>query len=132
MIRRPPRSTLFPYTTLFRSHAVGRRGRRGVRGLRELLARQPVDAPDAAAAMGRSGGAGHWARAYTVDTGLGASGQQSGPLGPRRPGGLGGAAPRPGELSVPKPEAGAGPPRPPGTAARRAPPPPPPSAPPRV
>src|SRR2546430_10664872 len=32
MIRRPPRSTLFPYTTLFRSqaaaHAVGRRARR--------------------------------------------------------------------------------------------------------
>src|SRR3712207_8820564 len=28
MIRRPPRSTLFPYTTLFRSEA----GRRGVRG----------------------------------------------------------------------------------------------------
>src|SRR5256885_7969608 len=28
MIRRPPRSTLFPYTTLFRSHgAVGRRRR---------------------------------------------------------------------------------------------------------
>src|SRR5947199_2541650 len=27
MIRRPPRSTLFPYTTLFRSHRV-RRGRR--------------------------------------------------------------------------------------------------------
>src|SRR2546427_990457 len=24
MIRRPPRSTLFPYTTLFRSHAPGR------------------------------------------------------------------------------------------------------------
>src|SRR2546429_4404934 len=24
MIRRPPRSTLFPYTTLFRSHARGR------------------------------------------------------------------------------------------------------------
>src|SRR5256885_12315822 len=23
MIRRPPRSTLFPYTTLFRSHAIG-------------------------------------------------------------------------------------------------------------
>src|SRR3712207_7331965 len=38
MIRRPPRSTLFPYTTLFRSdegrwNATGdRRGRRGVRG----------------------------------------------------------------------------------------------------
>src|SRR5690606_40273048 len=26
MIRRPPRSTLFPYTTLFRSRAVGREG----------------------------------------------------------------------------------------------------------
>src|SRR2546425_3831491 len=24
MIRRPPRSTLFPYTTLFRSHGAGR------------------------------------------------------------------------------------------------------------
>src|SRR3712207_7558810 len=35
MIRRPPRSTLFPYTTLFRSRAGGRRGRRrrGRRGL---------------------------------------------------------------------------------------------------
>src|SRR2546422_4620753 len=29
MIRRPPRSTLFPYTTLFRSHLDGRRARRG-------------------------------------------------------------------------------------------------------
>src|SRR2546422_262992 len=28
MIRRPPRSTLFPYTTLFRSRAGGRRGGR--------------------------------------------------------------------------------------------------------
>src|SRR2546422_5122500 len=27
MIRRPPRSTLFPYTTLFRSLAIGRVGR---------------------------------------------------------------------------------------------------------
>src|SRR2546422_4593480 len=27
MIRRPPRSTLFPYTTLFRSHAQSRRRR---------------------------------------------------------------------------------------------------------
>src|SRR5256885_8948157 len=26
MIRRPPRSTLFPYTTLFRSHQAGRHG----------------------------------------------------------------------------------------------------------
>src|SRR6266496_3427494 len=27
MIRRPPRSTLFPYTTLFRSHQLGERHR---------------------------------------------------------------------------------------------------------
>src|SRR5256885_6016529 len=33
MIRRPPRSTLFPYTTLFRSgHRPARRRRRGRRG----------------------------------------------------------------------------------------------------
>src|SRR3712207_7007565 len=34
MIRRPPRSTLFPYTTLFRSR--GRRERRGRRGRAKL------------------------------------------------------------------------------------------------
>src|SRR6266496_5943527 len=28
MLRRPPRSTLFPYTTLFRSHVLRRRPRR--------------------------------------------------------------------------------------------------------
>src|SRR3989442_12701957 len=34
MIRRPPRSTLFPYTTLFRSHAPGERLERdGVAGI---------------------------------------------------------------------------------------------------
>src|SRR3712207_8896114 len=32
MIRRPPRSTLFPYTTLFRSAGRGGQGRGGVRG----------------------------------------------------------------------------------------------------
>src|SRR5690349_23406134 len=52
MIRRPPRSTLFPYTTLFRSHAAGgaapvrlgrrlggphRRRRSGVRGADRLV-----------------------------------------------------------------------------------------------
>src|SRR5438309_9339539 len=34
MIRRPPRSTLFPYTTLFRSHSVPRRA--GFRGASEF------------------------------------------------------------------------------------------------
>src|SRR2546430_9671546 len=33
MIRRPPRSTLFPYTTLFRSHTGGRDPDDGIRGL---------------------------------------------------------------------------------------------------
>src|SRR3712207_6897742 len=37
MIRRPPRSTLFPYTTLFRSARVPRRDGRG----RELRVGQP-------------------------------------------------------------------------------------------
>src|SRR2546422_9652198 len=39
MIRRPPRSTLFPYTTLFRSGPGGRgdRGQRGLTRERDLL-----------------------------------------------------------------------------------------------
>src|SRR2546425_5851593 len=49
MIRRPPRSTLFPYTTLFRSDGCGRGGRQmlllkqpaGFRQ-RELRPRQPL------------------------------------------------------------------------------------------
>src|SRR3712207_7080819 len=36
MIRRPPRSTLFPYTTLFRSRHPPRPARRGPRGLRAV------------------------------------------------------------------------------------------------
>src|SRR2546422_7556786 len=39
MIRRPPRSTLFPYTTLFRSHLIERQCRRG--GWFGLGKRQP-------------------------------------------------------------------------------------------
>src|SRR2546422_7531223 len=37
MIRRPPRSTLFPYTTLFRSHLLG-----GLRGGRPAVVRRLV------------------------------------------------------------------------------------------
>src|SRR3712207_8573022 len=45
MIRRPPRSTLFPYTTLFRSRREGRvRGGYRPHGQRRGQAR-PVDAP---------------------------------------------------------------------------------------
>src|SRR2546422_4814876 len=36
MIRRPPRSTLFPYTTLFRSRRLALRFRHGVAGAHEL------------------------------------------------------------------------------------------------
>src|SRR5438034_4423389 len=38
MIRRPPRSTLFPYTTLFRSRIVGRPYDRDYLGLLQTLA----------------------------------------------------------------------------------------------
>src|SRR2546426_3295334 len=45
MIRRPPRSTLFPYTTLFRSRPAGGRGARAARGhvraARDRDAREP-------------------------------------------------------------------------------------------
>src|SRR3712207_8537551 len=43
MIRRPPRSTLFPYTTLFRSEAVG--DLLDPRDLGEDLADRPVRVP---------------------------------------------------------------------------------------
>src|SRR2546430_5158030 len=38
MIRRPPRSTLFPYTTLFRSHGFDRRRGQGTRVRRAIRA----------------------------------------------------------------------------------------------
>src|SRR5260370_38140549 len=43
MIRRPPRSTLFPYTTLFRSRGRGRRARRRRSRDRLDLLAQPVE-----------------------------------------------------------------------------------------
>src|SRR2546429_7188800 len=51
MIRRPPRSTLFPYTTLFRSRGVPRR-----LPLRRLVQARlgPLDRPDEAAERERS------------------------------------------------------------------------------
>src|SRR5690554_7257443 len=48
MIRRPPRSTLFPYTTLFRSGPHTRAGKGGTR-------RVMVEADGLHAAMGRDG-----------------------------------------------------------------------------
>src|SRR3712207_9322235 len=42
MIRRPPRSTLFPYTTLFRSRALRRLGPADLPEVTQLLSRDPV------------------------------------------------------------------------------------------
>src|SRR3712207_7270705 len=44
MIRRPPRSTLFPYTTLFRSKARGVKTRRSCGAHHERLTRRQVGA----------------------------------------------------------------------------------------
>src|SRR5256885_12424464 len=45
MIRRPPRSTLFPYTTLFRSHQQQQVALRGQTGASRLLLRAAQESP---------------------------------------------------------------------------------------
>src|SRR2546422_9554673 len=50
MIRRPPRSTLFPYTTLFRSHLRRDEPRRAVEAAGEVVA--PGEIQDADRAVG--------------------------------------------------------------------------------
>src|SRR2546430_3940491 len=47
MIRRPPRSTLFPYTTLFRSEARGRCEARSPCGYSPMFQLQPAQTPAA-------------------------------------------------------------------------------------
>src|SRR5256885_8700248 len=42
MIRRPPRSTLFPYTTLFRSKADGRKRPLGIAALEDKIVQHAV------------------------------------------------------------------------------------------
>src|SRR3712207_7094704 len=54
MIRRPPRSTLFPYTTLFRSVVVGEWAAANARSV-PVGTRVPLDGPTAAARIFRSG-----------------------------------------------------------------------------
>src|SRR2546425_7183030 len=49
MIRRPPRSTLFPYTTLFRSHRIGQLGE--VTAVRRVFHRAPYPEYRAAASF---------------------------------------------------------------------------------
>src|SRR3712207_6571695 len=52
MIRRPPRSTLFPYTTLFRSPRYGIHVRAEAQELRNRITMQPVQCRMARAALG--------------------------------------------------------------------------------
>src|SRR3712207_8151831 len=53
MIRRPPRSTLFPYTTLFRSARVEHRGEGLVHGLLAAVGYQHVGRGDLQARVAR-------------------------------------------------------------------------------
>src|SRR3712207_8780342 len=54
MIRRPPRSTLFPYTTLFRSdRAAAARAQEGNGGLAAVRRGHHVDAHDVRPVLGR-------------------------------------------------------------------------------
>src|SRR3712207_7251138 len=57
MIRRPPRSTLFPYTTLFRSAAVGRRRLGAAPGGHRRAGREGGD--EGVGRAGAAAGAGH-------------------------------------------------------------------------
>src|SRR3712207_8722630 len=71
MIRRPPRSTLFPYTTLFRSGVRGpRRDRRPDPHLRALL--EPRRPPERGS-RGRRGGRGQGPRGDRKSTRLNSS-----------------------------------------------------------
>src|SRR5256885_5217706 len=56
MIRRPPRSTLFPYTTLFRSQLPARPPGRARRMARPAAPRAPRDRPRGPGDGGRGGG----------------------------------------------------------------------------
>src|SRR2546427_6732277 len=69
MIRRPPRSTLFPYTTLFRSQRFGQREQE----LRLLAGLTPTDTTVQQAGIG--GPAGMWAERDSPKA-LGPGGQQ--------------------------------------------------------
>src|SRR2546430_7204523 len=62
MIRRPPRSTLFPYTTLFRSLSTARRERPGSRGLCALEANSCAAGFGQGAETGRTADYPPWVR----------------------------------------------------------------------
>src|SRR5438128_11212435 len=72
MIRRPPRSTLFPYTTLFRSCPAGGGGAAAVRGrvVRPGVQHDDVPPLGGPAAWGRGGRSGAAARGAMAAGGL--------------------------------------------------------------
>src|SRR3989475_7001012 len=59
MIRRPPRSTLFPYTTLFRSHAEALHGMAQLLGLHQLRSAEALPYLEAAIGV-RPADFGYW------------------------------------------------------------------------
>src|SRR2546422_8270879 len=65
MIRRPPRSTLFPYTTLFRS--IAGRCRRGDRGRHRSLERESACDPTSDRAGPDGGGVGGRSEEHTSE-----------------------------------------------------------------
>src|SRR3712207_7118343 len=71
MIRRPPRSTLFPYTTLFRSVAGGPVGRADVQhAVDQLHVDARVRAADGAELVGERLGVGRGPADHLADLGL--------------------------------------------------------------
>src|SRR3712207_7160294 len=62
MIRRPPRSTLFPYTTLFRSRVTGSASSSGPGCIGALCRRRPARGGRARVSPGRQGGRPGWGR----------------------------------------------------------------------
>src|SRR2546422_11221381 len=99
MIRRPPRSTLFPYTTLFRSLAtVEARARELEAKARELADRQTAQHDDAArlerrGGGGAAGGGGGGGRARPPGRGGGGRGRAHPPAAPETGGEKRGCAP---------------------------------------
>src|SRR5258706_14242644 len=74
MIRRPPRSTLFPYTTLFRSDVLGREEVAGGRCELHLILHARGQAGEIVEAVDAGGGG----RAGIITSGGGRAGEEAG------------------------------------------------------
>src|SRR3989449_10965519 len=87
MIRRPPRSTLFPYTTLFRSLVVGAVGKAHVERRRRLAGGAAVRGDDQRRvdAAGQERGDGYVGHRLGTDRGEERAGRGSHGIGERAP-----------------------------------------------